>query len=156
MTYCISECKSGQGDLDVKKRKRNAKKSKKIRNKNRVQQLKAEQARILSFRKKAPYIKMIMHSRGFQLTFFDFLDSYEAEFAKLVDEYLASRPTLIGIYETDDEGLKSTDWARFGGADDWHQVFYNCDDDTTETYGRKDKQANVKGCMVTLRGVQGT
>ena len=155
MTDSISECKSGQGEIDVKKPKRKAKKDKKIRNGNSVQQLKAEQAQILSFRKKAPYIKMILHSRGFQRAFLDFLDSYEAEFAKLVDEYLASRPTLIGIYETDDEGLKSIDWARFGGAADWQQVFYNCDDDTTETYGREDKRANVQGSMVTLRDTNG-
>lgn len=141
----------------MKKYKGKAKKSNESRNKDRVQQQwKAEQAQIMLFHRKAPYIKMILESRGCQLSFFDFLDSYEAEFGKLVDEYLASRPTLIGIYETDDEGLKSTDWTRFGGAADWQQVFYNCYDDTTETYGRNDNQADVLGGMVTLRDTNGS
>lgn len=139
----------------MKMRKRRTKKRKNILNKNRTQQLKDEQAQILSYRKKAPYIKKILHSRGLQFTFLDFLDSYEAEFSKLIDEYLASRPTLIGIYETDDEGFKSTDWARFGGAADWQQVFYNCDDDLQETYGREAKRTNAQGCLVTLRDSNG-
>ncbi len=140
----------------MNKRKRKAKKNQKSRNKDRLQkQWKAEQAQILSFRRKAPYMKTILRSRGCQLSFFDFLDSYEAEFAKLVDEYLASRPTLVGIHEADDKESESTDWERFGGAADWQQVFYNCDDDATKTYGREDKRANVKGSTVTLRDTNG-
>jgi hypothetical protein len=155
-TDSAAEHQSEQGEVDVRKRKNKAKKKQKSRKKGRVQQQwKSEQGQILSLHRKAPYMKMILRSRGFRLPFFDFLDSYEAEFAKLVDEYLASRPTLIGIYEVADEELESTDWERFGGAADWQQVFYNYDDDPTETYGREGKRVNVKGSTVTLRDTNG-
>lgn len=135
---------------------RKKKKSQRDRRKEQAQrQWKSENAELLSFRKKAPFQKMILRSRGCDLPFYDFLDSYEAEFAKLVDEFMASHPTLIGIHEVEAEESDSTDWGRFGGSADWRQVFYSCDDDATNTYGERDKKANIKGSTVTLRDPEG-
>lgn len=139
-------------DRDRKKAKKKRKRGEEDRGRA---QWKDEQARMLLFHRKAPYMRMILRSRGCRLPFFDFLDSYEIEFAKLVDEYLVSRPTLIGIYEVAAGELESTEWARFGGAADWQQVFYKYTDDATQTYGRGDRHVNVEGSTVTLRDVTG-
>lgn len=136
----------------MKKRKNN---SQKDRKKQQAQkQWESENAQLLSFRKKTPYMKMILRSRGCDLPFYDFLDSYESEFAKLVDEFSVSQPTLIGIHEVEEKELDSTDWERFGGTANLQQIFYDCDDDVASTYG-EDKKANVKGNTVTLRDSDG-
>jgi len=148
----LFQMRSISSEVVVKKRK---KKNQKDRGKQLSQrQWELENAEVLSFRRKAPYMKMILRSRGCDLPFYDFLDPYETEFAKLVDEFSALLPTLIGVYEVAQDELDSTDWGRFGGASDWQQVFYRSDDETG-TYGKEDKKANVRGRAVTLRDAGG-
>lgn len=134
------------------------KKSHKQRQKSKSKdqrQWESEDATIKSHRRKAPYMKAILRSRGCVLPFYDFLDSYEAEFNKLVAEFQMNHPSLFGILEVDGNELDTRDWERYGISSEWKQVFYTCEDDSTDTYGQGDKSANVNGHTITFKNPEG-
>ena len=72
-----------------------------------------EDGQVKEFQRKAPYIKKIFRARGFHLPFYDYYDSYVAEFERISVEAKAKYPTLVGIFEADDAVYFSDDRSSF-------------------------------------------
>jgi hypothetical protein len=100
-------------------------------------------ATVLDFRKKAPLLKPYLPKVGCDLPFYDFLDSYEEEFAKTVTAAMKNLPTLLGVHEVELSEFESTDWSLFG-CDPKQQIVFSVDDQFA-SYGKGNPKANVRG-----------
>lgn len=110
-----------------------------------------EKATIENFRKVAPKLKPLLRRVGCDLPFYDFLDSYEEEFRRIVTTAIQQFPTLLSIHEVDDAEFLQPDWANFG-VDAAKQVFFNIDERFAQ-YGKgSNSKANIRGSATFFLG----
>lgn len=117
----------------------------------RQKEWEAERDRLHNIRSKAPQVKAIARSRGFALPFFDALDSYEAEFNKVVEEAQATFPSIIGVFEVDSEDAALREREKYGVGSDWEHIRYTCSDPTAGTYNDPDLTGNINGNTTAFR-----
>ena len=106
-----------------------------------------EDKTIKAFRRRAPYIKMILRGRGCALPFHDFLDSYSDEFQRIAAAAKSEHPSLIGIHEVDEHTYAESDknWSEFG-CGDLQQIIFDMDRNLPD-YGTGSPTANLCGSM---------
>jgi hypothetical protein len=111
----------------------------------RQKQWEAERDRLHNLRSQAPQVKAIAWSRGFTFPFFDALDSYEAEFHKVVEEAKTTFPSLVGVFEVESEDGALAERERYGIGPDWEHIHYTCTDPNAGTYNDPDLTGNING-----------
>jgi len=132
------------------------KKDKERKRQRKQKQWEREKAEIEDRWRKAPHMKAALRAKGCILPFYDTLDSYEAEFGKLVAWAKAEFRSLHEVYEVspidlDDEG----DWGRLGLPADWTQILFDCDDALAASYTTRDTTANLRGATTGFRDATG-
>ncbi|MEX1028158.1 MAG: hypothetical protein WD049_09165 [Candidatus Paceibacterota bacterium] len=127
------------------KNKKHTKKNAEKEQRNR--KWRQEKATIKEFRAKAPHMKALLRSRGCDLPFYDYLDSYSEEFHRTVEAAKAAYPSLLGVHEVDDQtfAAETQEWSQFGYSD-LEQVFFKIED-TFADYGSSPLDANLCGSM---------
>lgn len=120
--------------MSKKKDKEKAKKQQKWEEENRS---------IKSFQAQAPKLKRFLRTKGCNLPFYDFLDSYTAEFERIVVEAKNSYPSLVGVHDVENSVYRNTDWSALGYGD-YQQIFFYTDDEIAD-YGTHDAKANLCG-----------
>ena len=91
-------------------------------------------------------MKVALKAKGCVLPFFDTLDSFEAEFKKLVAWAKTDFPSLHEVFEVSPADLDAEgDWGRLGLPGDWVQVRFDCDDELAASYTARDTTANLRG-----------
>jgi len=88
-------------------------------------------------------LKPILRKVGCDLLFYDYLDSYEERFQRIVEHAKASIPMLAGIHEVPSGVLEDTNWEELGYGD-LTQVFFSLSD-TFADYVKADAQGNLRG-----------
>ena len=56
-----------------------------------------ENESVTNFRSQAPQLKPFLRSKGCDLPFYDFLDSYSDEFQRIVTEAKGNHPSLLDV-----------------------------------------------------------
>lgn len=116
-----------------------------------------ENAEIGRHRKMAPLLKAALRAKGCDLQFFELLDPYEAEFAKVVAWGKQEFPALYAVYEVDRKRLDDENgWRRLGLPTDWQRITLIIDDDVGKTYTAPDDAANLRGSTTVLQDRAGT
>jgi len=103
-----------------------------------------EKATIENFRKVAPKLKPLLRRAGCDLPFFDFLDSYEEEFGRIVTTAIQQFPSLLSIHEVDDSEYLQPDWPKYG-VDADKQVFFDIDERFAQYGKNRNSKANIRG-----------
>jgi hypothetical protein len=116
------------------------------------QKWETEDAGIKARWQKAPQMKAALRAKGCVLPFYDFLDSYEVEFKKLVAWAKAEFRSLHDVYEVSHADLDNdSNWTRLGLPKHWQQVRFDCDGDLAASYTKRDSNANMRGSTVAFR-----
>ena len=119
-------------------------------------QWKIEKTEIENLWNQAKKLKPALKAKGCDLPFYDFLDSYETEFNRLVAWAKETCPSLHGVFEISNGDFDSeTDWGRLGLPADWMQVFFVCDDETATSYTARDSSANLRGAATGFHDPSG-
>jgi hypothetical protein len=106
--------------------------------------------------KAARQLKAALRSKGCILPFYDTLDSWEAEFKKLVTWAKSEFSSLHEVFEATAEELDvEGNWTRLGLPADWTQVRYDCDDDLAASYTARDSKANLRGGAIGFHDADG-
>lgn len=103
-----------------------------------------EKATIENFRKNGAVLKTHLRKVGCDLPFYDFLDSYTDEFNRTVATAKAMFPSLVGVYEVDENEYQNTEWAKYG-VGDCEYVLFDLDDRFSDYGKNKNPLANVRG-----------
>lgn len=84
---------------------------------------------------RAPFFKIVLRKRGCSLPFYDLLDSYPAEFDRIVTWAKKEYPSLLDVYEVEDGVFLKPDryWNRFG-CENLTQICFG--DDHSQYYER--------------------
>lgn len=106
--------------------KRKSKKERGLRDQRKWEQ---EDQQLRSIRKKERALKELFSVKGLNLPFYDLLDSYEAEFAKVCEEAKLNHPSLMGVHEVSDEIFYATYEAQWEslGYSHLEQIFFEFD-----------------------------
>lgn len=122
-----------------------AKKCDKERRKQRDQALwEREKKELEERRKNGPAMKVALRAKGCVLPLYDFLDSYEDEFKKIVTWAKTEFRSLDDVFERSPDEMDN-DWKRLGLPDDWQQIFFSCDDEHAASYNDGDPNATLRG-----------
>jgi hypothetical protein len=134
-----------------------AKKSKKDRaNEDSQRQWAEEDARIQRFRSLAPGMKAELRKLGCNLPFYEWLDSYEAEFAKIVTWGKAEFHTLYDVFEVGKGKLdRQLGWRTLGLPADWSHLRIAFDDEAVQSYILPDDNACLRGSTTLFRDSAG-
>ena len=98
----------------------------------------------------ASALKEFLHAEGCRLPFYDWIDSYVAEFQRIAEQAKVDFPSLLGVHEVDDDLFYASNeeqWKTLG-YDHLEQVFFELGEDC-EDYGKRHKQ---KSNETTLEG----
>jgi hypothetical protein len=132
------------------------KKDKERKRQRKQEQWEREKAEAEDRWRKAPQMKAALRAKGCVLPFYDTLDSYEAEFKKLVVWAKGSFRSLHEVFEVsptdlDDEG----DWGRLGLPADWTQIRFDFDHELASSYIARDTEANLRGVTTGFHDTTG-
>lgn len=117
----------------------------------RQKQWEAERDRFREVQALAPQAKAVARARGFAFPFFDALDSYETEFHTLVAEARASHPSLVGVFEVDDEDRAFSERHQYGVEPGWEHIVFTCTDPNATTYNDPHHEGNICGSTTAYR-----
>lgn len=117
----------------------------------RQKQWEAERDRFREVQAQAPRVKAVARARGFDLPFFDALDSYETEFHTLVAEARAAHPSLVGVFEVDDEDRALRERQRYGVEPGWEHILFTCSDPAATTYNDPNHEGIITGSTTAYR-----
>lgn len=125
-----------------------AKKTDKERRKQQEQaQWERENKQLREIRSNVLEKKAALKAKGCFLPFYDFLDSYEDEFKKVVAWARTEFRSLHDVFELLPDEMDN-DWKRLGLPGDWQQIFFKCDDEHAASYNDDDPNANLRGGAV--------
>src|SRR5688572_3244902 len=118
-------------------------KGKRLKEKRRLAKLaerrqwQMEEDYIQQYRRKGPYVKTIMRDRGYNLKFFDRIDSYISEYSKIADFAKVRYPSLLGIHEVANDIFEAPEnyWSRLG-CDGLERIMFAIADEFAN-YGHK-------------------
>lgn len=115
---------------------------------------KDEMEMLNTFRRQSPYIKKVLKARGHVFPFYDYIDSYSNAFKQIAEVAIATHPTLIGVYEVDDEENSGEFWEKFGHTG-LNQINYKIDD-SIKDYGTRSNlsEANIEGGMTSFWDIE--
>lgn len=114
----------------------------------------SERRTIEQLRQHASRLKPILRDLGFDLPFYDLLDSYETVFDDLAFEGKERFRSLSGIHEVDGRTFEETDWSLFGLEPADHLQFTF--DEQFAGYGSKGAEtANIRGSASFFRQADG-
>ncbi|MCA9232472.1 MAG: hypothetical protein KDA57_17620 [Planctomycetales bacterium] len=102
------------------------------------------------FQRIAPTYKAHLKKHGCDLPFYDYIDSYTHEFARIKEEALKKHPSLLGIHEVSGEVYHNLEhsWNDLGYGH-LNQVFYDIGADVSD-YGQNSLDANLQGSAITF------
>lgn len=102
-----------------------------------------ENARFQNLRGQAPELKALLRSKGCDLPFYDYLDSYGDEFQRIVTEAIGRYPSLVDVLEVEDAVYEQTDWDSLGFGN-YKPIFFEVAD-VLGTYWPHDAMGNMRG-----------
>lgn len=119
---------------------------------------KAEEAEILKFRRKAPYVRQLLRIRGIEPKFLDYLDSYRDEFHLIIQDAKSRYPTLLDVHIVEDHVFDNLrqHWAAFGYSA-LTQIFFKIDNGEDYNEGRhmrspaNKNEGCISGCTVAFK-----
>jgi hypothetical protein len=104
----------------------------------------------------APAAKAALRRQGCVLPFYDYLDSFETEFANLVAWGKAEFRTLHAVFEVAaTEPNEDRSWMRLHLPADWTQIRFDFDGEVADSYVAPDKSANLRGSTIGFWDVAG-
>lgn len=131
-------------------------KEKKRRERDRIhRKWREEDQTLLEFQRKAPRIKAHLRKRGLNLPFYDYLDSYPAEFKRIAEYAKATYPSLLAVHEVEPEIFSNLEghWDALG-CGNLKQVFFTIDESVAD-YGRRNLDANLNGATIAFLDEEG-
>jgi hypothetical protein len=109
----------------------------------RQQKWEQENQKIQACRARAAEAKAFLRSKGCDLRFYDYLDSYSDEFQRIVVEARNAYRSLLNVHELDDAAFRDTDWSSLGYGD-LKQIVFHTDDEIGD-YAEFNPDANLSG-----------
>src|SRR5689334_16298312 len=111
------------------------------------------QAKFAKLAEQGPFVKRVLKRRGIDLPFYEFYDSYAGEYAKLVERAPGEFPSLIGVFEVEDDVYYSTDQAHHPAG--LKHIMWHCPGDA-DGYGvSRDSDSNVNGFVDAFHNPEG-
>lgn len=130
--------------MDNRKQKKTKKRSeRKAKSKQNFVRKAQEAASLEEVRKTGQALKPFLQKVGCDMAFYDYLDSYEVEFNRIVQAALSQRKSLVRVHEVSAEMLDAPQWDTLGHAD-LQQLYFTIPDEC-EDYVKTDAQANLRG-----------
>jgi hypothetical protein len=135
---------------DKKKRKEKKERERAARRVARDRQYRAENEDFEMYQRKAPHFKKLLRMRGYDLPFYDFLDSYADEFKNISVWARTNYLSLIKVAEVADHVFESPQdhWEELG-CGGLTQLFFNHSDEFSD-YGQKSAEANLAGHTIAF------
>lgn len=106
------------------------------------------------FRATGPEMKKALRAKGCNLPFYDFLDSYEDEFKKMVAWAKSQFRSLHEVYEMMPAEMDQG-WQQHGLPSDWTHIKFKCDDDHASSYLDEDPNAGLRGGAICFHDSSG-
>ena len=141
-----------------KQQKLSARQRKKEREEAKRQAYAKTEASLADFRKKSASVKASLKRRGYQQTFYDYLDDYREAFERIARTAQEEHPSLVGVHELDDDDYYSPDTkpvlAKFG-CGDLTQIFVTATG-VGEEYLQPRRRRTVTGNTTPLKAKDGS